>query len=427
MLKKSVYFLAVLFLPVFLFAGGGGQQQAKGSNYMRLAWWGNTTIDEETIQVVELFQKLNPGITIETEAAGWSGYWDKLNTQAAAGNLPDLIQHDYSYIMQWYSRNQLKDLTPYIDQGVIRTSKISEGNLAGGRINGKIYAVSLGTNAFGQIYDTAILERAGIGRIDSANWTWADFERIAHTVYEKTGIKTLPLTGGMNILTNMVRQTGKSFFSADGKTLGFTDQALIKEFFDIQLRLLEAGILYDPEDAGLTVSVAETPFSRGLTWNMYYWSNQVVDAARAANRSIEICLLPKIAGAQRFGTYLKPSMFFTIPSGAQNPDLAAKALDYFVNDLEANTYLKADRGVPVPDDVRAFLASKVDPLMKQSFDFVDLVGVNSSPIDPPDPPASGEIQAFMATLMSQVLTKSISSTEGTDRFFTRINQILAGN
>jgi multiple sugar transport system substrate-binding protein len=425
MKQKLALLITGLILPVLLFAGGAKASQ--DSNYMRLAWWGNTTIDEETIKTVEMFQKLNPGVTIETEAAGWSGYWDKLNTQAAAGNLPDLIQHDYSYIMQWIGRNQLLDLSPYISSGTIRTSKISDGNMAGGRINGKIYGISLGTNAFGMIYDPAVLARAGISTIDSANWTWQDFERIARTVYEKTGVKTLPHTGAMNIITNMARQTGGSFFAPDGKGLGFNDPALIKEFFDLQLRLLNDGILYNPEEALMTVSVAETPFSRNMTWNMYYWSNQIVDAARAANRPVVMCLLPKIPNSKRFGTYLKPSMFFTIPASAKNPALAAKVLDYFVNDQEANAVLMADRGVPVPDDVRAFLATRVDPLMKQSFDFVDLVGVNSSPIDPPDPPQSGEIQAFMTTLMSEVLTKKISSQEGTDRFVTRITQILNGN
>jgi multiple sugar transport system substrate-binding protein len=425
MRKLSLLVTVFGVFSVFLFAGARKEEQ--NNNYMRLAWWGNTTIDEETIKTVELFQKLNPGVTIETEAAGWSGYWDKLNTQAAAGNLPDLIQHDYSYIMQWVSRNQLAELTPYIANGTIRTSEISDGNLAGGRIDGKIYGISLGTNAFGMIYDPAVLSKAGIDTIDSANWSWQDFERIARTVYEKTGIKTLPHAGAMNILTNIARQTEGSFFSRDGKNLGFSDRTLVKEFFDLQLRLLDDGILYNPEEALMTVSVAETPFSRGLVWNMYYWSNQIVDAAKAANRPVIMCLLPKIPAQKRFGTFLKPSMFFAIPARAKNPDLAAKVLDYFVNDLDANAILMADRGVPVPGNVRAFLATKVDPLMKQSFDFVDLVGTNSSPIDPPDPPQSGEVQSFMNTLMSQVLTRAISSEEGTDRFFTRINQILNEN
>jgi multiple sugar transport system substrate-binding protein len=42
-----------------------------------------------------------------------------MNTQAAAGSLPDLMQHDYAYMLQWVERKQLADLTPYVDKGIV--------------------------------------------------------------------------------------------------------------------------------------------------------------------------------------------------------------------------------------------------------------------------------------------------------------------
>ncbi len=90
----------LMLLPGVLFAQAAAEET--DSSTMRLAWWGgNPTRDERTYKAVEMFEAKNPGVTIETETTGWSGYWDKMNTQAAAGSLPDLMQHDYAYMLQW--------------------------------------------------------------------------------------------------------------------------------------------------------------------------------------------------------------------------------------------------------------------------------------------------------------------------------------
>jgi multiple sugar transport system substrate-binding protein len=129
-----------------------------------------------------LFKSKNPGVNIDTEATGWGGYWDKVNTQAASGAAADLMQQDYAYIGQWASRNQLLDLTPYIQNGVLDVSKIPDAVLASGRINGKLYGILAGTSAFGIVYDPAVLQKAGIPAIDSKTWTLKDFETTARTI-----------------------------------------------------------------------------------------------------------------------------------------------------------------------------------------------------------------------------------------------------
>jgi multiple sugar transport system substrate-binding protein len=427
-MRKIITVFAALMLPVLAFAAGGKETAASANNYMRLTWWGNTVRDERTIKTVELYQSQNPGITIETETTGWAGYWDKLNTQAAAGNLPDLIQHDYAYIMQWAERNQLKDLGPYTQNGTIDISKIPDSALAGGRINGKLYAISLGTNAFSVAYDPAVLQKAGI-TIDSTKWTLKEFEEICLAIYQKTGVQTLPFstTDPQKSFENFIRQTGSSFYSADGKKLGFTDGAMLKEFWDVQLRLLNAGALVPPEEAFVTVSVEEDPFSRGKSWCQYIWSNQYAATANGAARPIEMILFPNIPNRVRYGTYLKPSMFFTISANAENPDLAAKVFNFFLNDKGANDILMAERGVPIPADVRDYLFAKVDPVQQKIFAFITLASQYSDAIDPPDPGASGEILALFRDTTVQVLNKSVSSADAVTRFMTRANQILGSN
>lgn len=414
--------VTLLLLPGVLFAQAAAEET--DSNTMRLAWWGNPTRDERTYKAVQMFEAKNPGVTIETETTGWSGYWDKMNTQAAAGSLPDLMQHDYAYMLQWVERNQLADLTPYVNQGIIDLSKINDSFLTGGRVDGKLYGISLGTNAVCLTYDPAVLKKAGISQIDSTTWTWEDFERIAIQVYQKTGVQTIPFftTDPKVGFDNMIRQTGASTYGKTG--LGFTDPAVLREFYAIQLRLLDAGALIKPETAFVTVSPEEGAMAKGDTWVEFIWSNQFVSTQAAAQRPLEIAMLPNIKNAKAKGTFLKPSMFFSIPATAENPELAAKFLNYFVNDIEVNEMLMGERGVPIPDDVREHMATMVDPINKQIFDYISLVSKNAGPIDAPDPAGSGEFLKMVRDVTQEILMKRVSLNEGVAKIMSRGNEIL---
>jgi multiple sugar transport system substrate-binding protein len=429
-MKRIALFLAVLSMPALLFAAGGGQQQAPGGSeggYLRFAWWGNATRDERTIKVAQLFMEKNPGVTVETEPAMWDGYWPKLNTQAAAGSLPDVMQQDYMYIAQYNDRNQLVDLNTFAKSGLIDLSKWSDSALSSGQLGGKLIALSLGTNAWGMGVDPAVLQKAGV-TINDTTWTWKDYEQIALTVYQKTGVQTMPPNEFHQVFEHIVRQSGKPFFAADGKSMGFTDNpALIKEVIDIHLRLKAAGALYDPEDAFiLGRAMEEESISTGKAWNAYYWSNQHVGHLNAAKRPLEFYIFPTVNGNKApYGTYLKPSQFISILTASKNQDLAAKFVNFVLNDPEANRILMAERGIPVPSHIRDDLSPRVDANMKYLFDYITKVSPYTSPIDPPDPAAAGEVRDVMRPLLLQCLTGRISSADAVVQMVQAANAVLS--
>jgi len=158
--------------------------------------------------------------------------------------------------------------------------------VASARINEKLYGILLGTTAYSLVYDPAVLARAGIPPIDSETWTLKNFEIIAETIYNRTGVKTLPFdpVDPVPVFENFIRQSGASLFSPDGKKLGFTDTVVLKEFWDIQLRLLDKGILIPASEAFVQVSMEEDALSTGKSWVKYIWNTQISAAANAANR-----------------------------------------------------------------------------------------------------------------------------------------------
>lgn len=427
-MRKTVFFFLVIMVlipPVCILADG--QTESSAAVTIRVAWWGNPTRDERTLKVIEMYQQKFPNVTIEPETVGWGGYWDRINTQVAANNLPDLMQHDYAYLLQFVSRNLMADLTPFVQSKAINLEGVDETYLSGGRVGGKLYGVSLGTNAVSLVYDPAVLQKAGVAE-PKPDWTWADFEKISQQVYTATKVRTLPFftTDPKVGFENWIRQTGRPLFSPDGKSLGFTDQAPLEEFFAIQLRLLKAGVLVNPEIAFVSGTPQEDPFSKGNSWVQYVWSNQVVSTQAAANRPIKVTLLPKIANSQRPGTYLKPSMFFAIPAMTKIPAEAAKFINYFLSDPEANMVLLGERGVPIIPAVRDTVKNALDPNMQMVFDYIGLVGkANASPIDPPDPAGTGEVLKMFRDTTQEVLNGKLSAKDGAAKIMKQANEILS--
>ncbi|WP_319563093.1 sugar ABC transporter substrate-binding protein [Marispirochaeta sp.] len=423
----SAMLLGVFLLSTLGLWAAGSAESQEGPVELRVAWWGNPTRDERTLGVIDLYQEKNPGVTIEPETVGWGGYWDRINTQVAGGNLPDVMQHDYAYLFQFVSRNQLADMTPYVNNGTINLSGVDESYLSGGRINGKLYGISLGTNAVALVYDPAVLEKAGIAEPDP-DWTMGDFEDLAREIYAKTRVRTLPFftTDPKVGFENWIRQTGKPLFAPDGSSLGFTDTKPLEEFFKIQVRLIEDGVMIPPEESFVSLSPQEGFLARGGSWCDFMWSNQFIAFQDAANRPLKMTLVPGIEGAKRPGTYLKPSMFFAIPATSEKKDEAAKFINFFLTDPEANKILLGERGVPIIPTVREVVKSVVGSQMQIIFDYITLVGDgNASPIDPPDPAASGEFLKMFRDVTQEVLMGAITPQAGAQKVMTSAGNILS--
>ena len=140
---------------------GGLTSRALAETRLRLIWWGNPDRDKRTNAVVDLYKQANAEVTIDPETYAWNDYWPKLATQAAGQNLPDVIQMDYRYIFEYARRGQLADLTPFVGKQ-IDLGDFDPNQLESGKVDGKLYGISLGANSMTHVYkaDAARTARA---------------------------------------------------------------------------------------------------------------------------------------------------------------------------------------------------------------------------------------------------------------------------
>ncbi len=288
-MKRPAAAFALVLICLAACCGCGGRRQADGTaerTTIRVEWWGSQARHERTIRALQLYAREHPAVDIEYEYAAWNDYWTRLTTQAAGNDLPDVMQQDYQYLTEWVGRGLIVPLDDEVAAGVLDLSDAAESVIAGGRVGGRLYGVSLGVNSLCMMLDADLFAKAGLP-LPADEWTWADFERIALSLTRALGI---PAVSG-NIVHDHVWRSlylgrGLWAFAQDGRSLGYpaAEDALFAEHLAMARRLVAAGAMipYSEIVALRSKGVEDDRIVRGTSAITFLWSNQVVAAWTAA-------------------------------------------------------------------------------------------------------------------------------------------------
>jgi multiple sugar transport system substrate-binding protein len=396
-----------------------GAKTASGDKVtLNICWWGNQTRNDVTKKAADLYMSKNPNVDIKVEFTDWGGYWDKLSAMAAGGNLPDIIQMDYSYLNQYQKSGQLANLSEFMSSGVIDTSKIPSSIIESGSIDGNCYALSLGSNAPMMVYDKAIVEKAGVTIPEQM--TYDELYDISKTIYEKTGVKTA-YDGWINMLQMTARANGSHIF--DELMAGKEDSTKI-HFANVEkFQKAEFSIAPDILVEKNPDNIETKPIVDETTWNDFPYSNQFISLSNAAGRELEVTMNP-VLNKDTQNMYLKPSQFFSIAETSKNKEEAAKFLDWFTNSVECNEILMAERGIPVNTEVADAIKPKVDAVAQKVFDYVAKVSEIAVPIDAPDPAGKGEVEALTKSVVEAIRYGDTSADEAAASFVPEAKKIL---
>ncbi|SIQ34940.1 multiple sugar transport system substrate-binding protein [Alkalispirochaeta americana] len=415
--------LLVVLLVILLAAAGGlllqahpGLARESRNPTLTVAWWGTPARHERTRAVLALYQEDNPGTDILAHSAEWGDYWHMLDTLLAAPRPPQVIQQDYAYLHHYVQEGALLPLDEFLRDGTITLPGVPDPLLEGGRLAGHLYGIPLGINAPALAYDPEALARAGVPR-PTTDWTWDDFARIARQVHQETGLLTRPIFSGNPRVgfDTWLRQRDRSFFSSSGRGLGFSDPALLEDFWTLQRDLAREGLLAWGGD-----SLVE-----GRSWVEFIWSNAFPALQEEARRPLELALMPRITHSRRPGLYLKPAMFFSLARAGENPRSGARFLSFFLTHPGAARLLDMERGVPLVPAVHRDLRPRVTPAQRQVLDYIALVADgHSSPLDAPDPPGGARVQQLFRETTSQVLEGLVSPSRAAREFLARAEREL---
>ena len=397
------------------------QKTAEGqeSVTIRFAWWGSQARNDLTQSAVALFEKKYPWITVECEFVGWNEYWDNLSTQIAGGDMPDLVQHDYRYLETYVNKGLLTPLDPFVGEQ-IDLSNVDEGSLLGGKVNGKLYGISLGMNTFAVEYNESIFEQYGIA-VPDRSWTYDDFVGVCKA-FKEQGIYGCDLTNFEDWVLYYLRTRGVTLYSQEGLGLGYTDDTILEDLFQKRLDLVKQGFLPTPDVANQASGTEDSLIVRKQAAMVTYWSNATAAIANASDGKIKV--LPMFGPDSDKGTYVKPSMFAAISATTEHPEECALLIDFLTNDISANEILKGERGVPISSEIRDALKSKLSETEQSVFALLDYAQTHSSPINKPDPEGAGEVVVLLKELEEQVLYEQLTPAQAAREFREQAEIIL---
>ncbi|MGF4043445.1 ABC transporter substrate-binding protein [Paenarthrobacter nitroguajacolicus] len=402
---------AVLALTACGGSGGPEAKSADGKVELRFSWWGGDKRAQLTQEAIAAFEAENPNIKIKPEYGDWSGYWDKLATQVAANDAPDIIQMDEKYITEYSTRGALLDLSKYD----IDTSKLDEAALNAGKGEDGLTGIAAGINAATILANPAVFQAAGVPLPDDKTWTWEDFERVAAEVTAKSPKGTYGAAAYGTDEASLgvwLRQNGKSLYTSDGK-LGF-EPSDIKGYWEFLKQMSEnkavptASEIVEAEAAPLDQSGLAT----GKNGMAFWWSNQLPALEKAAGGELQILRFPSKTGkAEDAGLWYKASQFWSASSRTKHPEETAKFIDFLANNVKAGEILLADRGVYPNSEVREAIAPK---LAKADVKVVDFIGaikeeLGEAPAAPPK--GAGAIQEIIKRYTSEVMFNRLSPEE----------------
>lgn len=391
---------------------------------LKFIWWGKEQRKQDTLKVIELYEKAHPNVHITTE--DYSVKDDvatQLAMETADQNTADIIQADYEFIFDYINRDLIQPLNPYIKDKILSTSDISPETLTPGMKGKELYALTIGMNSEAFLYDPELFEEAGIP-VPSKDYT---IDELYTTLVQlKEAIDTpdfYPLDNMLNV-NYYLRARGFSMYNPDGTDLGYKDDQIMADYFALFKKWSEEGLINKdslkeaPLDENHPIITGKSAFYSG-------YSNNTTALTKLAGHTIKLLPLPTITKESE-GRFIKPSMFLAVSSYSKYPEEAARFVDFFVNNTEANEILKGERGVPVSSVISEKLSAKLDEAGKQQYELLDYLKTHSSPINPPSPSSAIIINNAFQLILKYVSDGSTSPDQGAREFRSEATVILQG-
>lgn len=353
----------------------------EGETEIRVVWWGSDSRHEATLETIDLFEEKFPEIKVVPEYMGGDSYWDKLATQVAGGNAPDVQQFGGNY-PDYVSKNALLPLNDYFGN-LIDIEEMDQGVIDSATMDGKTYGLCLGTNMLGIVYNQTMIENAG-AELPKPGASWEDLTAYNRALAEKLPEAVFPMADNSGNNTNYIgyfaRQEAAPMYR-DGETK--MTPTVFSDFFQMWKDWRESGVIPDAETAAeYSEEGADTSsLVAGKVAMSVIYSNQLVGYQEAMEDELSIMPLPDM---EKNAAWVMPSQYFCLNNASEKAkqDAGAVFINYFVNDPEVGKILGNDRGIPASGTVREAIAADATPVDKKIYALYDIAEDHTSPMDP---------------------------------------------
>lgn len=357
---------------------GGGKEDKKVE--ILLGYYSSDSSDAKMKELIEQFEEKHPNITVKTQSAPYGQFYQKLDTQIAAGQAPDVWLSDGVYVMKYAQRGAAKDLTDWIAKDL----KADEyyGLDFNKDADGRYWGVPQGIQVGVLFYNKDLFDKAGVA-YPTDEWTWEDLKASAAKLTVDAGGKTAEDSG---FDAASVNQFGLTFFSiTEGwfsvmKSYGGgaldekAENSIInspenKQAFEWMVDGMQRGIITDPVDLKSFQSNTAVFPSGSAAMRIGIYAR--VQAANEAGLNYDVTLLPKGPDGKRVSPVIANSWVINQKSSDEKAQAAWEWIKYWATEDDVQKqWTELGEAVPVKKSVaesEVFLKAGEQPANRQAF------------------------------------------------------------
>lgn len=418
--RTSVILLLALITCGTLFARGGGQQTETKNVSVRFAWWGADARHEATLKAIELFMEKNPGISVEAEYQGYDGYQEKIITQLAGGNEPDLLYTHENWFTNLTAQadifadvRTLKeiDLSVY-PQGILEVFCIFDG---------KLQILPSTSNGFGLMVNKDFLKKYNIP--EDYKWTFQNMLEQGSRINKANPNEHLFALESSAVFQYLLQnflysKTGR--FWLDEETGKFTvTKEELAEFFTWYKALSDTGAMEPVGEGNLFTAQAyqDPKYINGQLGFLYSWA--AIDPYKnVLSDKLIVVEPPYYEGGKSKAIPFQLGMGISFSGRSKALHEAASLANFIQTNEQAIMFIGTTRAMPTNPAAQEILrkTGTVDPLVLKMIEFT---AANPQPRIPLLT-FNSEVQDIVKDIVEQVAFGRITPAIAADRFLAEV-------
>jgi len=335
-------------------AASGGKKTISFSTY---TW---SSFEGAMNNILDDFEKANPGVQVERQFFAGDGYWDKIQTQIAAGTPPDVGMADYGHTVSYAKSGHLLDITDIVTQAEFPLDKMmpagvshyrwKTGDFDSGAPDGRLYGLPSDAQSHVFAYNKTMFDDAGVS-YPTDDWTWDDLlaaaKKITDPKKNRWGVYANATYSAFNFALPQrgvwVKAAGGAFHTPDCKS-SLLDSPETMAAFKWLWDLIYTHKVGAPPQTSNDVSV--DPFitkQAAMTFAGVWWLSDFGNALKP--EEWDVAMFPKHPKTGKRTTTVESDGWW-IYKGTKDPETAFKLLQYLANPTGQKTFL--DVGYVMP-------------------------------------------------------------------------------
>ncbi|TDE89608.1 extracellular solute-binding protein [Occultella glacieicola] len=384
-------------------AGGGSGSDGSGGgpdgDALRVAWYGGQPAHEGIEGALAAFGEDHPDSSIATEKAPFGDYWDRLATQVAGGDGPDVLRMSMTFLAEYADRGALLDLGDYVGE-VIDTDALDEDVATSGALNDGLYGIGQSSITHATFRNTGLASEHGLELPEQ--WSWADFTEFCTSFAEAAGPGKYGSTdagGDFQMFEVWARQHGTDLFDEQGLAVG---AGVIEEWLVMWQDLRAAGAVPPPDVTAESDTFETSQLSQLNAAVTFGWVQQVAFLQPLVpEHPLAVGPVPGLTAGSLDGQFVKALDFWCVMNTSANQDTAAELIDFLLNDERAVTSIGLTLGVPPSESSRELLALDPETAEGRAVAFVDEIAGQVGPSPEAWPTGYGELQGTAFPRLNQ--------------------------